>query len=188
MVANQTQQTETKNATVWDADVTHSSAEFAVRHMMIATVRGTLNIKSATVTLDEANPDNSRIEAELDAASVNTGTADRDNHLRSADFFDAEKFPTLKFVSTRFTPKGDDEYEVEGNLTIRDVTKPVVLHVEKGGEGKDPWGKWRAGVTATTTIDRTQWGLTWNMALEAGGILVADKVKITLDVQVVRRD
>ena len=174
--------------TTWDIDPAHSSAELAVRHMMIATVRGHLPVKSGTVEWDPAAPEKSRIVAEIQAAGINTNSADRDTHLRSADFLDVEKFPTLRFESTRIEPQGDDRYRIEGNLTIRDVTRPVVLDALKEGEGKDPWGKHRAGVTATTTIDRTQWGLTWNAALETGGVLVAEKVKVTLNVQGVLRE
>lgn len=171
----------------WDADATHSSAEFSIRHMMIANVKGAFKIKQATVVFDEADPAAAKITAALDVASVNTGTADRDNHLKSADFFDAENHPEITFASTRVTPKGDNTYRVEGDLTIRGTARPVVLDVEVDGTGRDPWGGFRAGVLATTSFDRSTFGLTWNMAVEAGGVLVGDKVKVTLHLQLVQR-
>lgn len=171
----------------WDADAAHSGAEFSVRHMMIATVKGAFRIKSATVVFDESDPAATKVEAVLDATSVNTNAADRDAHLKSADFFDVEKHPELTFRSTRVTPRGDNAYRVEGDLTIRGVAKPVVLDVEVEGFGNDPWGGRRAGIVATTSFDRSAWGLTWNMAIEAGGVLVGDKVKVALNLQLVQR-
>lgn len=190
----QTTQTDARAATTavtntgtWDADAAHSIAEFSIRHMMIATVKGSFRIKSATVTYDEAAPEKTRIEAVLDAASVSTGANDRDAHLKSADFFDVEKHPEITFRSTRVVPKGDSEYRVEGDLLIRGVAKPVTLDVEVEGFGNDPWGNRRAGIVATTSFDRSAWGLTWNMAIEAGGVLVGDKVKVALHLQLVQR-
>lgn len=177
-----------RTTTTWDLDPAHSSAQLAVRHMMIATVRGHLPVARGTVEWNEDAPEQSRIVAELDASGINTNSADRDQHLRSGDFLDVEKFPTLRFESTRIEPQGDDRYRIEGDLTIRGVTRKAVLDAVKEGEGKDPWGKHRGAVTATTTIDRTEWGLTWNAALETGGVLVAEKVKVTLNVQAVLRE
>lgn len=175
------------NTGTWDVDAAHSSAEFSIRHMMIANVKGSFRIKSGTVVYDETAPERATIDAVLDAASVSTGAADRDNHLRSADFFDAAHHPELTFRSTRVVPKGDGEYRVEGDLVIRGVAKPVVLDVEVEGFGNDPWGNRRAGIVAKTTFNRSEWDLTWNMAIEAGGVLVGDKVKVELHLQLVQR-
>jgi polyisoprenoid-binding protein YceI len=175
------------NTGVWDLDVAHSVAEFSIRHMMIATVKGSFRVKSGVVRYDERDPAATAIEAVLDAASVNTGADQRDGHLRSADFFDAANHPELTFRSARVTPKGDETYRVEGDLVIRGVAKPVVLDVEVEGTATDPWGNRRAGVVATTSFDRSAWGLTWNQAIEAGGVLVGDRVKVTLHLQLVQR-
>ena len=175
------------NTGTWDVDVAHSIAEFSIRHMMIANVKGRFRVKSGTVVFDEADPANVRVEAVLDAASVNTGADDRDKHLRSADFFDAAQHPELTFRSTRVTPRGDDRYRVEGDLVIRGIAKPVALDVEVQGFQNDPWGNRRAGIVATTSFERSAWDLTWNQAIEAGGVLVGDKVKVTLDLQLVQR-
>lgn len=186
MVLHQTTAARPTTAT-WDLDPSHSRAEFAVRHMMIATVRGSFAIREATLRYDGNEPESASVEAELDATSVDTRSADRDAHLRSPDFFDAAAHPTLRFTSTRVTRIDADTYDVDGQLTIRGVAKPVTLRVERGGEGADPWGNHRIGITATTTIDRREWGLGWNAVLEAGGVLVGDKVKITIDAQFIRR-
>lgn len=171
----------------WDLDAAHSIAEFSIRHMMIATVKGTFRVKSGSVLFDEADPAATRIEAVLDAASVSTGADQRDGHLRSADFFDVAQHPEIGFRSARVVPKGDAEYRVEGDLVIRGVAKPVTLDVEVEGFGIDPWGNRRAGVVATTGFDRSAWGLTWNQAIEAGGVLVGDKVKVELHLELVQR-
>ena len=180
-------QTLPKTARAYDLDLTHSSATFGIRHMMIATVRGSVGIASATVEHDPADPRAVRIEAVLDPRTINTGAEQRDAHLRSPDFFDVERFPAWTFRSTLVEPEEDDRFTVHGDLTIRGETHPVTLAVEKTGEGRDPWGKERVGLVATTTIDRTKWGLSWNQAIEAGGVLVGEKVKIQLDVQLVAR-
>jgi polyisoprenoid-binding protein YceI len=171
----------------WDLDAAHSIAEFSIRHMMIATVKGTFRVKSGNVVFDEADPAAARIEAVLDAASVSTGADPRDGHLRSPDFFDAAQHPEIAFRGTRVTPKGDSEYRVEGDLVIRGIAKPVTLDVEVEGFGIDPWGNRRAGIVATTSFDRSAWDLTWNQAIEAGGVLVGDKVKVALHLQLVQR-
>ena len=178
------QQTTQQNpqTTAWTIDPAHSRAEFAVRHLMISTVRGVIPIKTATVTRDERDATRSRVVAELDVARIDTGAADRDAHLRSADFFDVERHPTIRFESTR-VEETEDGLRVHGDLTIREATRRVVLDVELLGEAKDPWGNQKAGVLATTAFDRRDFGLTWNAALETGGVLVADKVKVTLDLQ-----
>jgi polyisoprenoid-binding protein YceI len=173
--------------TTWNIDPVHSTAEFKVKHMMISNVKGRFTGVKGTLTLDEGNVIDSRVEASIDAASINTHEAQRDAHLKSADFFDVEKFPTLSFKSTRITRSSGGELAVAGDLTIHGVTRNVVFTVEGPTvPGKDPWGNIRVGLTATTKINRKDFGLTWNAALETGGILVGDDVTITLDVQFVK--
>ncbi|MEA3200794.1 MAG: hypothetical protein QOE90_2222 [Thermoplasmata archaeon] len=185
-MSSQTQTQQLPAAQTYDLDLAHSSAQFAVRHMMIATVRGTVGIKSAQVTFDPRDAAKTSIEAVLDATTIHTGAPQRDDHLRSADFFDVASFPTWTFRST-LVEQDDDAFTVHGDLTIRGNTHPVTLKVEKLGEGTDPWGNRKVGLVATTQIDRTKWGLTWNQALETGGVLVSEKVKIELDLQLVQR-
>lgn len=182
MSARQTLKLASPQTTTWTLDAAHSRAEFAVRHLMIATVRGTIPIAKAFVVRDETDVTRSRIEADLDVSAIATGAADRDAHLRSPDFFDVASHPTIRFVSGRIE-ETEDGLRVHGDLTIRGATRPVVLDVELLGEAKDPWGNVKAAATATTTFDRRDFGLTWNAALETGGVLVADKVKVTLDLQ-----
>ena len=173
--------------TTWNIDPIHTTAEFKVRHMMITNVKGQFTGITGVLTLDENDITKSHVEASIDAATINTREADRDTHLKSADFLDVEKFPTLTFSSTRIIPKGDGELEVEGDLTIHGVTRKVVFAVEgPTPPGKDPWGNTRIGWTATTKIKRGDFGLTWNAALETGGILVGDEVTITFDVEAVK--
>ena len=162
-------------------------AEFKVKHMMISNVKGQFTKVTGVMTLDEADVTKYRIEASIDAASVNTRDARRDAHLKSADFFDVEKFPTLSFKSTRVTRTGDGELAVTGALTIHGITREVVFAVEgPTPPAKDPWGNLRVGLSAATKISRKDYGLTWNAALETGGILVGDEVTITLDAQFVK--
>ena len=171
----------------WNIDAAHSVAEFKVKHMMISNVKGQFTGVSGKLTLDEADVTKSSIEATIDAASITTGEAQRDTHLKSADFFDVEKFPALGFQSTRVTRKNEDELMVDGELTIHGVTRTVRFSVEgPTAPGKDPWGNTRVGVLATTKINRKDFGLTWNAALETGGILVGEDVTITLDVQFIK--
>ena len=171
----------------WAIDPVHSVAEFKVKHMMISNVKGQFTGVSGKLTYDETDTTRSSIEATIDASTINTGDAQRDAHLKSADFFDVEKFPALSFKSARITQRGEDELNVEGELTIHGVTRKVVFAVEGPTEpGKDPWGNTRIGVSATTKINRKDYGLTWNAALETGGILVGDEVTITLDIQFVK--
>jgi polyisoprenoid-binding protein YceI len=170
--------------TTWNIDPVHSVAEFKVKHMMISNVKGQFAVITGSMTLDTNDIANSRIEASADAASLNTRDAQRDAHLKSPDFFDVENYPTLKFLSTRVAPKGEGELTVSGNLTIRGVTREVIFHVEgPTPPGKDPWGNTRLGLSATTKINRKDFGLNWNAALEAGGFLVGEEVTITLDLQ-----
>src|ERR1700716_357569 len=178
---------ETATTTTWNIDPVHSVAEFKVKHMMISNVKGQFAIVTGILSLDEGDVTRSRVEASLDAASVNTRDAQRDAHLKSADFFDVEKFPTLSFKSTGIRQVRDGELAAEGDLTIRGVTRKVVFSVEgPTPPAKDPWGNTRVAVSATTKINRKDFGLTWNTALETGGILVGDEVTITLDVQFVK--
>jgi polyisoprenoid-binding protein YceI len=168
-------------AGTWVLDPSHSEVTFSVRHMMISKVRGTFGVKSATIVAPE-NPLEARVEASVDVTSIDTKDEGRDNHLRSADFFDVENHPTLDFVSTGVRYEGGD-FLVDGDLTIRGVTKPATFELEFGGFGTDPWGNYKAGATAKTVINREDFGLTWNAALETGGVLVGKDVTITLDLQ-----
>jgi polyisoprenoid-binding protein YceI len=168
----------------WNVDPAHSSVEFSVRHLMITTVRGRFTGVKGSVVIDGADPAKSSVEVVIDAATVDTREPQRDTHLRSADFFDVEKFPTLTFRSTGLEGWGDS-FKVRGDLTIHGVTRPVVLDVQSEGQIKDAWGGLRSGFTATTKIKRSEFGLTWNQLLEAGGVTVSDEVKIALDVQLV---
>jgi polyisoprenoid-binding protein YceI len=172
--------------TSWNIDTTHSGINFSIRHMVVSKVRGRFTRFSGTLALDEADLSRSVVEATIDASSIDTGTAQRDEHLRSADFFDVARFPELRFRSTRIERLAEDRYRVAGDLTIRDVTRPVSLEVEYGGRARDPWGNERAGFIARTSLDRKDFGLRWNQALEAGGVLVGDRVDIDLEVQAVK--
>ncbi len=173
----------------WQLDPAHSSVEFAVKHMMMTTVRGRFKAVQATLTGDEEHPEGCCVEARIDVSSIDTGNADRDAHLRSPDFFDAERYPTITFRSTRVDgspSKPGDQFQVIGDLVIRDTTSKVALDCAFEGRGTDPWGKERAGFSASAEIDRRDWGLRWNQAMETGGILVANNVKIEIEVQFVR--
>ena len=173
--------------TTWNIDPVHTTAEFKVRHMMITNVKGQFTGVTGVLTLDEQDITKSHVEASIDAASINTREADRDTHLKSADFLDVEKFPTMTFASTRVTRTGEGEAQVEGDLTIHGVTRKVEFAVEgPTPPGKDPWGNTRIGWTATAKINRKDFGLTWNAALETGGILVGEDVTITFDVEAIK--
>lgn len=171
----------------WNIDATHSHVTFAVRHMMVSTVKGRFSMLSGTLNIDDANPDKSWVDAEVDTASIDTGDPNRDNHLRAPDFFDVEKYPRMTFKSTKIEPAGNNEYKVTGDLTLHGVTKPVVLNVEYSGQIKDPYGFQRAGFNAKTKISRKEWGLTWHTLLETGGAVVGDEVKIELDVEAIAK-
>jgi polyisoprenoid-binding protein YceI len=170
----------------WTLDTAHSGIGFAIRHMVVAKVRGRFGGWTGTVKLDEQDLTRSAVDVQIEAGSIDTGNAQRDTHLRSADFLDVEQFPTLRFQSTRIENAGAERFRVVGKLTIHGVTREVELAVERGGQGKDPWGNQRVGFAATTSILRSDFGLTWNQALETGGLLVADRVDIELDVQAVQ--
>lgn len=175
--------------TTWQIDPAHSSANFSIRHMMIAKVNGGFQKMSGSLRLDRANPSNSSIEAVIDAASIDTREPQRDAHLKGADFFDVEKHPTIAFKSRKVERTGDESYQITGELTIHGVSREVRLDVEApDAEVKDPWGNVKLGASAVTKIRRKDFGLTWNAALEAGGVLVGDDVAITLDLQFVKRD
>jgi polyisoprenoid-binding protein YceI len=171
----------------WNIDPAHSRAEFKVKHMMISNVKGSFSGISGTLVQDPANPSLSSIDASIDIGTVSTGDEKRDEHLKSADFFHHEQHPHMTFKSTKVEKKGDEEYSVTGDLTIHGITKPVTFAVEGPSlPAKDPWGNTRIGLSAITRINRKEFGLSWNAALESGGILVGEEVQIMLDVQLIQ--
>jgi len=170
----------------WNLDTVHSGINFSVRHMVVSKVRGRFAKFTGNVTLDEADLTRSVVEATIDASSIDTGTAQRDEHLKSADFFDVEHFPQIRFRSTGIEKLGEDRYRLTGELTIRDVTRPIALDAEYGGRGKDPWGNERVGFTVKGALDRKDFGLKWNQALETGGVLVSERVELELELQAVK--
>jgi polyisoprenoid-binding protein YceI len=183
-------QTVATRTTTWQIDPAHSAIEFAVKHMMFTTVRGRFKAFKGTIEADEQNPDGSIVNVEIDASSIDTGVADRDAHLNSADFLDVENHPTITFRSRRVegaASKEGDAFKVVGDLTTRGTTIDVALDSQFVGTGKDPWGGFRSGARAETRIDRRDWGLKWNQALETGGILVANDVRIEIEVQAVKQ-
>jgi polyisoprenoid-binding protein YceI len=171
----------------WQVDGAHSAVNLTVRHMVISKVRGRFTKWDAKLALDSTDLARSSVEVDIDASSIDTGVADRDAHLRSPDFLDAQKYPKLRYRSRRVEGVAKDRLRVVGDLTIRDVTREVVLDVEYGGQGKDPWGNQRVGFTATASINRKDFGLTWNQALETGGVLVADRVDVEIELQAIRQ-
>jgi polyisoprenoid-binding protein YceI len=179
--------TTTTGTTTWAIDPAHTHVEFAVKHLMISTVRGRFAGVSGTVITNDADPAKGIAEIEIDAASIDTREAQRDAHLKSPDFFDVGAHPKLIFKSKRVADMKGDAFKLIGDLTIHGVTREVALDVTSGGRGKDPWGGERAAFSGHTTIKRSDYGLTWNQALEAGGFLVGDDVKITLDVELVKK-
>lgn len=175
-----------KKLATWSIDPAHSHVEFGVKHLMISTVKGRFADVSGTVTSGADDFSDAALDINIGVASIDTRQPDRDAHLRSADFFEAEKFPAMTFKSSRVEPQPDGTLRVTGQLTIRDVSKEVVLTVTPEGRGGDPWGGVRAGFSATAKINRRDFGLTWNQALETGGFVVGDEVKISIDVELVR--
>lgn len=171
--------------TTYQIDTSHSTIEFAIRHLVIAKVRGRFTGVTGTLELDEANLARSTVKAEIKTASITTANDQRDTHLRSPDFFDAEQFPLITFESKRIEERGD-ELLLTGALTIRDVTQDITLEVENLGTMTDPWGNQRMAFAARGSLDRKTFGLNWNQVLEAGGFLVGDKVELSLDIQAVR--
>lgn len=171
--------------TAWKLDPAHTTVEFSAKHMMITTVKGRITDVEGTIYTDEKNPEKSSVEAILKATSIDTRTDQRDQHLRSEDFLNVEKYPEIRFRSTRITGS-KDQFKLTGQLTIRDVTKEITLDVEYEGQSKDPWGGQRVGFSASGKIDRRDFGLTWNQALETGGLLVGNDIKINIEVQAVK--
>jgi polyisoprenoid-binding protein YceI len=184
MTAVQTAPTGAK--TVWNLDPAHTLVEFSAKHLMISTVKGRIAGVEGAIALDEADPTNSSVEVTLDAKTLDTRIEPRDQHLRSADFLDVEKFPTIKFKSTEI--QGDEQnFKLTGDLTIRDVTRPITLDVTYEGRTKDPWGGERVGFSATGKLDRRDYGLTWNVLLESGGLTVSNDIKIQVEVEAVKQ-
>lgn len=173
--------------TKWSVDPTHSEIGFKVKHMMITNVSGSFGKFDVNVETRDDDFTTAQINFTADVNSITTASADRDNHLKSADFFDAGNYPQLKFASTKMEKKDDENFVLHGNLTIRDVTKPVKLDVELGGIGKDPWGNEKAGFTVSGKINRTDFKLNWNAALETGGVLVSEEVKLQASVQLIKK-
>ncbi|MFY0544272.1 YceI family protein [Brevibacillus sp. H7] len=171
----------------WSVDATHSSIDFSIRHMMIAKVKGTFHAFDAHIEADPADLTTADVQFSVDLSSIDTRNADRDAHLRSADFFDVEQHPKMTFQSTKITKTGDGEYDVTGNLTIRGVTRPETFSVSFEGAGKDPWGNEKVGFSGQGSINRSDYGLTWNAALETGGVLVGDEVKVSIEIEAAKQ-
>ena len=171
----------------WQIDSAHSQIQFSVRHMMISNVRGRFENFTGVVEFNEQDPTQSKVDIQIEAASVNTREAQRDGHLKSPDFFNADKYPYLTFKSKRIEKTDATHGRVVGDLTIRDVTKEAVLNVEYAGQAKSPWGTTSAGFSATTKINRKDWGLTWNQTLETGGVLVGDEISVNVDLEIVKQ-
>jgi polyisoprenoid-binding protein YceI len=176
----------TPKITRWNLDPAHSSAEFAVRHMMIATVRGHFGDISGTMELNEEDPAASKVDVTIDVSSIDTRQEQRDTHLRSADFFDVQNFPTMRFVSKRVDGNPSGAFKIIGDLTIRGATNEIVLDAESTGLVKDPWGNTRTGFAAKGKLNRSDFGLTWNQVLEAGGFAVSNEVKLAIDAEFVQ--
>jgi len=171
----------------WEIDSSHSSVHFSVRHLVIAKVRGTFTRWSGTVQVPDNDFSQATVDVTIDASSIDTGVGDRDAHLKSPDFFDVAQFPELRFVGKRVQRHAGVEIDVIGDLTIKGITREVALRVEQHGQTKDPWGNVRAAFTVKTAIDRKDFGLTWNQALETGGVVVGDRVEIEAEIQAVKQ-
>ena len=167
-------------------DASHSRLGFVARHAMVTKVRGQFGTFEGTAHIDTANPAASTVQLSIDVASVDTGSADRDGHLRSGDFFDVETYPTITFASTKVEREDASTWLITGDLTIKDVTKPVTIEFESTGSAKDPFGNLRVGFEGATSINRKDWGLVWNAALETGGVLVSEKIKLEFDVSAIQ--
>jgi len=172
---------------IWAVDGAHSSIGFTVRHMVVSKVRGRFTRWSGTIAMDERDPAKAQVDITIEPASVDTGVEQRDNHLRSPDFFDVERYPTMTFRSTRSEKVGEREYRLIGDLTMHGVTRPVSLEVEFAGSAKDPWGGVRAGFSARGSLDRKDFGLTYNQLLETGGVVVGEKVDLDIEVEAVKQ-
>ncbi len=176
------------SASTWSIDPDHSNVGFKVRHLMVSNVKGSFDKYSGTVDLNDKDITKSKVEVSIDTNSINTNVQKRDDHLRSADFFDVAKYPAMTFVSKKVAKAGKDKLKVTGDLTLHGVTRQVVLDVEgPSKESKDPWGNIRKGATATTKINRKDFGLVWNTALETGGVAVGEEVTITLEIEMIRK-
>lgn len=175
------------STTKWAVDPTHSEIGFKVKHMMFTNVSGKFGTFTAEAVTEGDSFDNAKFSFSGDIDSVTTGNADRDGHLLSPDFFDAAQHPKLTFESTAFNKKNEGEYTLEGNLTLHGTTHPVTLDAEFGGTAKDPWGNVKAGFTITGKLNRKDWGLTWNAALETGGVLVSEEVKLAIELQFIKQ-
>lgn len=171
----------------WEIDSGHSGIHFSVRHLVVAKVRGKFTRWTGALTADEGGLERATVDVVIDASSIDTGVADRDAHLKSADFFDTAKFPEITFTSRSSEPAGKGLLRVAGDLTLHGVSRPVVLDVEFAGRTMDPWGNERAGFTARTSVDRKEFGLTWNQALETGGVMVGERVDIEIEIEAVRQ-
>ena len=171
----------------WEIDASHSGIHFSVRHLVIAKVRGQFSRWSGAVVVPDGDFTRASVEAVIDASSVQTGVADRDTHLKSADFFDVAQYPYVTFKASRFEPNGDTDARLVGSLTIKGITRDVVLDVEHLGQAKDPWGNERAAFSAKTSIDRKDFGLAWNQVLETGGVMVGDRVNLEIEIEAVRQ-
>lgn len=170
----------------WTIDPTHSAIEFSVKHMMISKVKGAFNKFDATISADASDLTTADIDFTIDVASIDTKNEDRDNHLRSADFFNVEQFPTLSFKAAKIEKTDEDEYAVTGDVTLHGVTKQETFAITFEGQGKDPWGNEKAGFSGTGKIKRSDYGLTWNAALETGGVLVGDQITINIELQLIK--
>ena len=170
---------------VWGLDPTHSTVHFSVKHMVISKAKGSFGSYKLNVESKGEDFTDAKVELEIDTKSINTHSEDRDNHLRSADFFDAENFPTIKFVSSSFKKINDEEYKLNGNITIKGITRPIEFNVNYGGQVVDPWGNVRAGFTLESSIDRFDFGLNWNTLIETGGAMVGKQVKLEAEIEIV---
>jgi len=172
--------------TKWTIDPAHSEIQFKVKHLMVTTVTGSFKKFEGGAESETDDFDDAKISFSADIASIDTNSPDRDGHLKSADFFELEKYPKLQFTSTSFTKKGDGDYELTGDLSIKGITKPVKLKVNYAGQAKDPWGNTKAGFELEGKINRKDWGLAWNAPLEAGGVLVSDEVRLLAEIQLIK--
>ena len=170
----------------WELDTAHAEVGFSAKHMMITTVRGRFTDVAAEVHIDEQHPEQSHVSATIQAASLDTGDAQRDAHLKSPDFFDVEQYPTITFTSTEVAREDEGTCQITGDLTIKGVTKPVTIEFESTGSARDPFGNLRVGFEGATSINRKDWGLSWNAALETGGVLVSEKIKLEFDVSAIK--
>jgi polyisoprenoid-binding protein YceI len=171
----------------WEIDSSHSSVHFSVRHLVIAKVRGSFARWSGTVHVPDGDFSKATVDVTIDASSIDTGVDQRDEHLKSPDFFDVAQYPELRFVGKRVQPRSGADVDVVGDLTIKGITREVVLRVEQLGQAKDPWGNLRAAFSAKASIDRKDFGLTWNQVLETGGVMVGDRIEIEADIQAVKQ-